>query len=302
MLGIQCLTVNERIKKGMDKKLIFLDIDGTLVAAMAKPSLLVTEAVWKARENGHKVFLCTGRNMPIIGADIWKVGFDGVIASAGGHIEVEGKVIFDQLLPEEVIQECLSVFHSYGIFCRIESSEGIFTDPQMEELLRTAKADQANSELIRMQKEIEAGIPILPYESYPQKGAYKICFTSTTLEAVEKVKGYLADRFSFVVHPYGNSTNCFNGEIIWRGVDKGKGMETVCRYYGVGLQDTIAFGDSMNDYEMIACAGVSVAMGNACSELQKIADIVCESVWEDGIYYEFQRMGLLEVISCKEKK
>ncbi len=277
----------------MDEKLIFLDIDGTLVSAMAKPSFLVTEAICKAREKGHKVFLCTGRNMPIIGSDILEVGFDGVIASAGGHIEVEGNVIFDYLLSEELIQECLSIFHSYGIFCRIESPEGIFTDPQMEELLRTAKLDPKNSELIRMQKEIEAGIPILPYKSYPQKGAYKICFTSTTLEAVEKAKKYLEDRFSFVVHPYGDSTNCFNGEIIWRGVDKGKGMQVVCQYYGALLQDTVAFGDSMNDYEMMACAGVSVAMGNACFELQQMADIVCGNVWEDGIYYEFQRMGFI---------
>lgn len=281
----------------MDNKLIFLDIDGTLIAAMAKPSLLVTEAVCRARKNGHKIFLCTGRNMPIIGADILEIGFDGVIASAGGHVEVEGQVIFEHLLPEEMIQECLSIFHAYGIFCRIESPEGIFTDPQMEELLRTAKPDQTNSELIRMQREIEVGIPILPYKSYPQKGAYKICFTSTTLEAVERAKRYLADRFSFVVHPYGDSTNCFNGEIIWRGVDKGKGMELVCQYYGVGLEDTIAFGDSMNDYEMMACAGISIAMGNACLELKQMADVVCRSVWEDGVYYEFQRMGLLDVSS-----
>ena len=41
----------------MNKKLIFLDIDGTLVAAMSKPSLLATQAIRKTRENGHKIFL-----------------------------------------------------------------------------------------------------------------------------------------------------------------------------------------------------------------------------------------------------
>jgi hypothetical protein len=137
----------------MNQKLIFLDIDGTLVAAMAEPSALAAKAIQGARGNGHKVFLCTGRNMPIIGSDILSVGFDGIIASAGSHVEVEGKVLFDSILSEEIIQECLAVFHSHGIYCRIESPEGIFTDPQMESLLRGAKADPANSELIRMQKE-----------------------------------------------------------------------------------------------------------------------------------------------------
>ena len=90
-----------------------------------------------------------------------------------------------------------------------------------------------------------------------------------------------------------NSTACFNGEIIPRGIDKGRGMELVCRYYDAGLQDTIAFGDSMNDLEMMQAAGISVAMGNACQTLKDMADTVCEEVWKDGIYHEFCRLGLI---------
>lgn len=277
----------------MDRKLIFLDIDGTLVSAMAAPSAYTVEAVRRARGNGHKIFLCTGRNMPIIGSDILDIGFDGVIASAGSHVEVGGEVLFDKILPEETIQECLSVFHAHGMYCRIETTEGIYTDPQMEALLKAAKPDKTNSELIRMQKEIEAGITILPYEEYPGQGAYKICFTSRDLESIEETKKYLEDRFGYAVHPYADSSACYNGEIIPRGIDKGKGMEIVCRYYEDDLENTVAFGDSMNDYEMMSAAGISVAMGNACEELKQIADVVCGSVREDGIYHEFQRMGLI---------
>lgn len=276
----------------MNKKLIFLDIDGTLVYEMLPPSSNVMEAVKGARANGHKVFLCTGRNMPIIGKEIIDVGFDGIIASAGSHIEVEGKVLFDYILPEETIQECLDIFHRYGMYCRIETPEGIYTDPQMEELLKTVKPDKTNSELIRMQKEIESGIDILPYEKYLHKGAYKICFTSTNREAIQKTKKYIGDRFEYAIYPYGNMTSCFNGEIIPKGIDKGTAMKLVCQYYDIDINNTIAFGDSMNDYEMIKVAGVSVAMGNACEELKHIADVVCGTVWEDGIYYEFQKMGL----------
>ena len=99
----------------MDRKLIFLDIDGTLITAMSEPSALTVKAVRRVRENGHKVFLCTGRNMAIIGRDILDVGFDGIISSAGSHVEVGGEVLFDSLLTEETVQECLSVFHSHGI-------------------------------------------------------------------------------------------------------------------------------------------------------------------------------------------
>lgn len=277
----------------MNRKIIFLDIDGTLVSDLSEPSPLVKEAVRRTRKKGNRVFLCTGRNMPIIGRDILQVGFDGVVASAGAYVEAECRVLLDRVLPEETIQKCLSVFHENGMYCRIETPEGIYTDPQMEALLKQAQADRRNSELIRMQKEIEKGIPIRPYAEYPGQGAYKICFTSTNLDAIEKTKIYLQDRFHYAVFPYGDSTSCFNGEIIPKEVDKGKGMELVCGYYGATLNDTVAFGDSMNDLPMMKAAGVCIAMGNACEELKQMADRVCESVREDGVYHEMYRMGLL---------
>lgn len=111
-----------------------------------------------------------------------------------------------------------------------------------------------------------------PYDEYPCEGAYKICFTSTSLESVEKTKEYLGDRFGYVVYPYADSTTCYNREIILKAVDKGRGMKLVCRYYGADIQDTAALGDSMNDYEMMETAGISVAMGNAFDTLQNMAD------------------------------
>lgn len=276
----------------MDKKLIFLDIDGTLVAALSAPSPKVCRAIRQARAKGHLAFLCTGRNLPIIGRDILDIGFDGVIASAGAYVSVGDQVLLDSLLPEEVVQDCLSVFHGLGMFCRIETPEGIYTDPQMEELLRSASPDPQNSELIRMQKELESGLAIRKYEEYPRQGAYKLCFTSRDLESVGRAQVILGDRFDFVVHPYGKSTACFNGEIIPRGVDKGRGVELVCRRLGASPADAIAFGDSMNDAAMLERAGVSVAMGNACDELKALADVVCEDVAHDGVYRELHRMGL----------
>ncbi|WP_304634669.1 Cof-type HAD-IIB family hydrolase [uncultured Oscillibacter sp.] len=276
----------------MDRKLIFLDIDGTLVAALSAPSPKVRQAIRQVRSKGHLAFLCTGRNLPIIGWDILDIGFDGIIASAGAYVSVGDQVLFDSLLPEEVVQECLSVFHSEGVFCRIETPDGIYTDPQMEELLRSVSPDPQNSELIRMQKEIESGLRIRKYEEYPKQGAYKLCFTSRDLDSVRKAREVLGDRFDFVVHPYGASTACFNGEIIPKSVDKGRGIELVCRRFGATPADAVAFGDSMNDAAMLERAGVSVAMGNACDELKALADVVCEDVAHDGVYLELHRMGL----------
>lgn len=71
-------------------------------------------------------------------------------------------------------------------------------------------------------------------------------------------------------------------------------MDIICRYFGADAEDTVAFGDSMNDYGMMKYAHISIAMGNACDELKEMADIVCGNVEDDGIYYEMKRMGVLE--------
>lgn len=276
----------------VDRKLIFLDIDGTLVAMLSSPTPAVREAVRKARANGHLVFLCTGRNLPIIGQDILDIGFDGVIASAGAYVSAGDQVLLDSLLPEEVVQECLAVFHGLGMFCRIETAEGIYTDPQMEELLRSVSPDPKNSELIRMQKELESSLPMRSYEEYPRQGAYKLCFTVTGPAPVQAAQKKLGDRFEFVVHPFTIGGSFRNGEIIPKRVGKGKGIELICRHFGAGLSDTIAFGDSMNDAAMLERAGVGVAMGNACDELKALADVVCEDVAHDGVSQELRRMGL----------
>ena len=55
----------------------------------------------------------------------------------------------------------------------------------------------------------------------------------------------------------------------------------------------IAFGDSMNDYQMIRDAACGVAMGNADEKLKAIADRVCETVWEDGVICELKRMNII---------
>ncbi len=148
------------MKKWVKNKMLTLFLSLVMVMSMNDISVSAASTIQRARKNGHKVFLCTGRNMAIIGEEIRCVGFDGIIASAGGHVEIENHVLFDSILPEETIQECLSIFHAHGLYCRIENTEGIYTDPQMEELLQAANPDKTNSELIRMQKEIEAGIAI----------------------------------------------------------------------------------------------------------------------------------------------
>lgn len=83
------------------------------------------------------------------------------------------------------------------------------------------------------------------------------------------------------------------GEISDAGVNKGTAFRFLCDYLNVPLADTIAFGDSMNDAEILQAAGTGVAMGNAEAGVKELADEVCECWDEDGIAKELTRLRLI---------
>ena len=76
-----------------------------------------------------------------------------------------------------------------------------------------------------------------------------------------------------------------NGEIISKNCTKADAIERVMDYYHANMEDTIAFGDSMNDAAMLRTAGHSVVVGNAPAEVQVLADEVTLPVQEDGVAY-----------------
>ena len=77
---------------------------------------------------------------------------------------------------------------------------------------------------------------------------------------------------------------------------KADGLRCLAEYFGedTDLRDTVAFGDSMNDMEVIQEAGTGVAMGNAIEELKKCADLVTDPIEQDGIWNACIRLGLFE--------
>ena len=85
----------------MNRKIIFLDIDGTLTPAGSNtPPESAMRAVRAAQANGHLVFLCTGRN-PAMLAPVLALGFEGAVAGAGGYVFAGDRVLFDCPMTQE---------------------------------------------------------------------------------------------------------------------------------------------------------------------------------------------------------
>ena len=280
----------------MGNKLIFLDIDGTLTTPGSnEPPQSALKAISAAQAKGHKVFLCSGRNPGML-SPLLKYDFDGVIACAGGYITVGDEVIYDMPMTKEESELAIEKLHETGVFCTIECRDGAFGDENLGAFLESnAGADgKGNSEIERWRKALASSLNIRPMGEYDGTPAYKVVIMCLHPEQLQPAREALEDRYNFVIQEITDPAHrCINGELINRKYDKGRGILRICEYLGVPVEDTIGFGDSMNDLEMIQTVGTSVCMDNGAEALKKISDIVCPAVEEDGMAKAFEQLGLV---------
>lgn len=279
----------------MNKKLIFLDIDGTLTTPGSnEPPQSALRVIKEAQKRGHLVFLCSGRNPGML-SPLLKYGFDGVVSCAGGYVTVGDEVIYDMPMTREESETAVEKLHERGVFCTIESRDGAFGDTNVREFIEDIEGPdgKGNSEIERWRKALAGSLGIRPIGEYDGSPVYKVVIMCLRPEQLEPAREALEDRYNFVVQEITDPAHrCINGELINRKYDKGHAILRICDYLGIPVSDTIGFGDSMNDLEMIRTVGTSVCMDNGAEALKKISDIVCPSVEEDGMAKAFEQLGL----------
>lgn len=277
----------------MEKKVIFLDIDGTLTdPGSNEPPKSALLAIRQAREAGHFVFLCTGRNYGML-KPLLNYEFDGFVACSGGYIECGGKVIYDCPMTEKQQESAMGVLRKNGIFRTAECRDGSYTDEGFKEFLREHADEAGNSELLRWREQVEKSLNIRPMKEYGGQPVYKIVMMSPSMERLSEPRKILEPEFAFCIQEE-NAQGFVNGEVVNRKFDKGRGMEQVCRYLQIPIGRSVAVGDSMNDREMLETAGLGICMENGSDEMKRLADDVCPPVGKDGLWEAFRKHGLLE--------
>ena len=274
----------------MKKKLIFLDIDGTLTPAGSNtPPESAMRAVKRAQEKGHRVFLCTGRN-PAMLSPVLALGFDGAVAGAGGYVFAGDEVLFDCPMTKEQLDLGMRLLKENGVFRTIEAKDATWGDEDLGDFL--SQAGEGNSELVRWRKALAEQLSILPMKEYDGRPIYKIVFMCQEAKQLEPARNALEKDFNFVVQDVA-AHHCLNGELINRKFDKGRGVRIVADHYGIAIEDTVGFGDSMNDLEMIETVGTAVCMDNGSPALKEKSRLICPAVEEDGLYWGFEKLGLI---------
>ena len=276
------------------RRAVFLDLDGTLSISDDGPSQLVIQGLHKARARGHKLFLNTGRTLATVPPKVLELEWDGLITAIGACIEIKGRVIQDAPYPREEAEHLIGLLRRAGMVFLVETEKATFTDlaqfRRMKEELRPGCG--INHEVAALFDLLEQG-RIQEWSVYSGQPVYKVAFLSKEDQNLARLRPQLEAMYGVVVHPPERPGFVTDIELVRPHINKGTALLRVCRECGIDPQDSIAFGDSANDCEMLRCAGWGVAMGNGDRAIQVCADEVCGSVKEDGLYGAFAALGLI---------
>lgn len=273
----------------MPQKVIFLDIDGTLTEPGGmEPPASACRAMRLARQNGHRLVLCSGRSECLL-APLLRYDFDAVVSSSGGRITCGRKALFDRSLPLPLLQKTTDILSRAGVEYTIECRENTYNSPGFVKLLMQCAQRGSNSELARWARLVQEN-PGPTTADYSGSPAYKLTFVAANEAALEGPAQALSDTFDLCVMGK-DQFGMINGELIHRDFSKGAAVRTLCRHWGIPIEDSVAFGDSMNDATMLETAGLGICMGNGDPRLKEIADEVCLPQDQDGLAKAFAAHG-----------
>lgn len=272
------------------KKFIFIDIDGTLLDSRTGIPHSTVHAIREARKKGHKVFVSTGRAKSQVGTSILNIGFDGCIFSSGTVIEVGEQMVHINQMDAQLVGSIMSDLERMNIGYILEGFEYSYVDAIAADYFSANNTgshvfDESLSFL--NERKIKA---ITEYE--PSFIINKLSFFANNNDEIVALKENYEEKMDFIIHD-NELKDLISTELCLKGVTKATGMDVILDYCAASIEQTISFGDSRNDIEMIQHANLGICMGNGIEALKKIADHITDTLHNDGIYKAFEKYGLL---------
>lgn len=224
------------------RKLCFFDVDGTIMDLEGGLTQENINTLRDLRKQGHKLFICTGRAYPSIFTQVLDIGWDGVICSAGGYAFIGDKLVFENIIPSETVLKLTRLFIERDILVGLEAQDKYYDSEGFLEFYEKQYHKQQDDCSHEGRKHIS--------EYDGSENIAKINFISYDKEALLEVLKEAEEDFNIVF--YNDLTgDVFNGELIPKECTKAEGVKQIVSYLQADMKDTISFGDSMNDYEML---------------------------------------------------
>lgn len=276
---------------------MFLDIDGTLINAQGIIPESTKLAIKKAKENGHKMVLCSGRGRFQLPEELLRLDFDGIISSDGAAVLADNQVIYNARIHPEQREHVAKYLESGNAIYYFMSSENmILSEENKTRVFRWLREKDLKEDYLgQMYKSFQ-----IQENVWENNASEKLVYHQFD-KTVEQVHRDLLPYFDVApLSMYGSDEFC--GEIRIAGINKATALEIYLKHVGIERENSIALGDGANDIQMITYAGCGVAMGNALDELKKQADFVTDDIDNDGVYRAFEKLGLLEEDKTSSRK
>lgn len=270
--------------------LLACDIDGTLLGSDGTASLRTLQALRLAEKCGARVVLATGRRIASTTPVARRLGIHSpCIAHCGAVVydPTDESILMSRQIPRQVALRA----------CRLAGSVG--ADVAVHESVHSGR-----SILVTTHDELEEAAEhwphMVPYyrlagdfEQACIADAVQLCIMADT-EVTSGLKHRLAHDMpgELSVVDYGIVENGKHMLDIFAGeVHKAFGMGFVADLYGIAQQETVGFGDSINDVELICHAGLGVAMANAPDDIRRMADMVAPPNDDDGVAVVIEKLA-----------
>ncbi|MCI9092855.1 MAG: HAD family hydrolase [Coprobacillus sp.] len=278
------------------RKIIFLDVDGTLIDYEAKLPASAAKAVDEARANGHKVYICTGCSKAEI-AQRNLCDLDGMIGGNGAYVEDNDHVVMHQGLSKEEVKRIVDWCNERHLGFYLEANSGMYCNDYMleqgpETMIKYAQGKGADltQATVSANSFVNSFIHLKGEELY-REDVNKISFILSQyqdhLDSKKEFPTLEANTWG------GKGELALFGDLGPTGITKKHAIEVLLDYLDADVKDTISFGDAKIDLSMFELCAYNVAMGNGGEEIKEAADYVTTDVNDDGLYNAFKYLKLI---------
>ncbi|WHY65132.1 Cof-type HAD-IIB family hydrolase [Neobacillus sp. SuZ13] len=259
----------------MNYKVVILDIDGTILPHGKTLSHATKDAIQRLKENQTKVIIATGRAPYFTESIIQETGVDSMVFFNGSFAFHEGKEIYKSSIDKQVLE-------------RVHQISNDFQHPLTYLGDSSFKVTHLDHPFVVEAYEHDPWKPELaPPQYWKDQDIYQIflhCDLEEELSYQSKVPELDFRRWS------SGARTC---DVNLSNSNKAVGISKLLEKLGIAPDEAVAFGDGLNDMEMLSLVGMGVAMGNARDELKAVANMVTLSAEEDGVRYGLERLGLI---------
>ncbi|HSI70438.1 MAG TPA: HAD family hydrolase [Gillisia sp.] len=258
----------------MDYKIVFSDIDGTLLNKERELSPATIKAIKLLK--GRVPFILISARMPAAMRHLQQeleIGDLPIIAYNGGLILVNGQTRSSTEIPLEVIEE-LNRMNDFNCHLSLYHHDEWYVPQEDKWALR-----ETNN--TKVTPTVKTNTEVIKKWEQEDKGAHKI-MAMGNIDHIDKIRDHLENKFSGKLHLYRSKDTYL--EIAPSSISKYTAIEMLLQeHFNYSPTEAVAIGDNYNDVEMLRNVGYGVAVGNARQEAMDAANIVCGKSIEDGV-------------------